>query len=102
MCAAALFDGTDGTLLWCNERYLALLDPPMRREDIIGVTLASFDPVFDAAHPGLVQSVSRSGRMRAAEDRLFSVEDGDTIYRWAFHPLPNEQVLLLLESWSVR
>jgi hypothetical protein len=96
LCAAALFEADELRLIWCNEHYLELLEEPYRSQGAGGQLLEEFSPLTYSLRSNVMREVADTGEPRAGEDRIFSVENGMEIYRWAVHSPQPEHVLTMI------
>ena len=96
-CAAALFEGDDLRLVWCNAEFVAQLDQPHRSDPPIGKALSEFAPLTYASRGEDFRRVLDSGVPHEGVDRYFSVEDGNIAVRWNAYPVAPETLLTLVE-----
>lgn len=85
--AVAVFHTPDLTLMWSNDAYRNLLDEPYRSSGSVGLTLHEYSCLEYATRAEVLKRVGSGGEPETGEERLFSVEDGTTIFRWSIHPV---------------
>ena len=86
-CALALLRGDELLVEWVNDEFRQLLEPSA---EPTGRRLKDVAPLSFASRGSQLRAVRRDGRVRTGQDRLFSVENGITINRWAaYRPLPD-------------
>lgn len=96
-CAVFLARGELLEMVWANEGYLSLLQPPYSEGDIAGMPLTAISPLGQVRQ-GILLQVMSTGEPQGGEDRVFSVENGTLLLRWhAYRPLP-EHVLVVIQK----
>ena len=90
VCAAAIFNATDLTLVWCNDAYMTFIAEPYRSQGAVGVSYEEISPLGFALHAEDIRMVNETGEPRSGVDQIFSVEDGILRYSWTMQqPQPN-------------
>jgi hypothetical protein len=95
--AIAVFSTPDLTLTWSNEAYLTLVDEPFRSAGALGHQLDELSPLSYATKSELLRHVATCGDPESEEDRVFSVEDGITLYRWSVHRVCPDRVIAVID-----